>query len=179
MGRPGGRISCPSQTQARRANEREREAGADEATNFPVRPLPLGREARGELLRRGARFSASQAIYREHEGSEGSTPSQAGLDVLILLLLLVLGQDLVRVLASVGGRVGIRDTDVKDCRRAPPPESVDGHIAAEFWRFLCAGCGSPCVAVPTSVDEGFVSMRNSPRKIILLGSPLIMKVART
>jgi hypothetical protein len=55
-------------------------------------PLPFRREARGELLGSCARLSASQSAHRKHERSEGTAPSQAGVDVvLVLLLLLVLG----------------------------------------------------------------------------------------
>jgi hypothetical protein len=51
MGGSGCRVACPSQVQTRRSDEREREAGADEDAHFRVRPLPFGREARGEPLR--------------------------------------------------------------------------------------------------------------------------------
>ena len=39
--RSGSWVASASQAQARRPNERDREAGADEATYFAVRPLPL------------------------------------------------------------------------------------------------------------------------------------------
>ncbi len=132
--RSGSWVARTSQAHARRSNERDREAGADEPAYRRVLPLPLGREARGELLRCCARFRASQAVHREHERREGASPGQAGPDVLLLLLLLVFRQDLVRVLTSVGGRVGISDSDVKDSRRALPPEPVGRNIAAEIWR---------------------------------------------
>jgi hypothetical protein len=61
-------------------------------------------------------------------GSEGASPGQAGLNILILLLLLVSCQDLVRILVLVAGRAGISDSDVKDSRRAPPPEPVDRDV---------------------------------------------------
>jgi hypothetical protein len=84
--------------------------------------------------------------------SEGASPGQAGLDVLVLLLLLMSCQDLVWILVSVAGRVGISDSDVKDSRRAPPPEPVDRDIATEFWWLLCTVSVVPSVAVPASVD---------------------------
>jgi hypothetical protein len=62
----------------------------------------------------------------------------------------------VRILVSVAGRVGISDSDVQDSRLAPPPEPVDRNVTAEFWGLLCAFSIVPSVAVPTSVDLGFV-----------------------
>jgi hypothetical protein len=46
----GSWVARTSQTHARRSDEHDREAGADEATYFAIRPLPFRREARGELL---------------------------------------------------------------------------------------------------------------------------------
>jgi hypothetical protein len=89
--RLGSWVARTSQTHARRSDELDREARADEATYFAIRPLPFRREAQGELLRSCARFSASQSVHREHERSEGATPGQAGVGVLVLLLLLMLG----------------------------------------------------------------------------------------
>ncbi len=89
--RSGSWVARASQTHARRSDERDRKAGADEATYFAIRLLPFNREARGELLRSCARLSASQFVHREHERSEGAAPSQAGVDVLVLRFLLVLG----------------------------------------------------------------------------------------
>jgi hypothetical protein len=105
--RSGSWVARTSQTHARRSDERDGEAGADEATYFAIRPRPFRREARGELLGSCARLSASQSVRRKHERSEGAALSQAGVNVLVLLLLLVLGQDLVRILASVVRSVGI------------------------------------------------------------------------
>jgi hypothetical protein len=61
-------------------------------------------------------------------------PNQAGLGVLVLLLLLVLGQDLVRILAAVIWSVGICDANVEDIRHSAPPEFVDANVATEFWK---------------------------------------------
>jgi hypothetical protein len=80
--RSGCWVARASQTHARRPDERDREAGADEATYFAIRPLPFRQEARGELFRSCARLSASQSVHREHERSEGTAPSQAGVNVL-------------------------------------------------------------------------------------------------
>jgi hypothetical protein len=99
-----------------------------------------------------ARLGCSQAVNREYEGSEGASPGQPELDVLDLLLLLVLCQDLVRILVSLAGRVGISDSNVKDSRRAPPPEPMDRDVAAEFWWLLCTFSIVSSVAVLTSVD---------------------------
>jgi hypothetical protein len=135
----GSWVTRTSQAHARRLDEPDREAGADEATYFAIRPLPFRREARGELLGSCARLSASQSVHRKHERSEGTAPSQAGVDiVLVLLLLLVLGQDLVRILASVVRSVGIYNANVKDSRRSAPPEAVDANVVTEFWRWICA-----------------------------------------
>jgi hypothetical protein len=60
--RSGSWVARASQTHARRSDERDREAGVDEATYFAIRPLPFRREARGELLRSCARLSASQLV---------------------------------------------------------------------------------------------------------------------
>jgi hypothetical protein len=61
-------------------------------------------------------------------------PNQAGLGVLVRLLLLVLGQDLVRILAAVIRSVGICDANVEDSRHSAPPEFVDANVATEFWK---------------------------------------------
>jgi hypothetical protein len=61
--------------------------------------------------------------------NEGTAPSQAGVDVLVLLLLLVLGQNLVRILASVVRSVGICDANVEDSPCSAPPESLDADVA--------------------------------------------------
>jgi hypothetical protein len=150
--RSGSWIAITSQTYARHSDERDREAGADEATYFAIRPLPFRREARGKLLRSCAHLSASQSVHRERERREGTAPSQAGVDVLVLLLLLVLGQDLVRILALVVRSVGICDANVKDSRRSAPPESVNANVAPKFRRWLCAWRCCPRVAAPTCVD---------------------------
>ncbi len=71
----------------------------------------------------------NETVNREHKRSEGTLSSQAGPYVLCLLLLLLLCQNLVRVLAGVGGRVGICDMNIKDSRRAPPPEPVGCDVA--------------------------------------------------
>jgi hypothetical protein len=76
-------------------------------------------------------------------------PSQAGVNVLLLLLLLVLGRNLVRILASVVRSVGICDANVKDSRRSAPLESVDANVATKFWGWLCAWRCCPRVAAPT------------------------------
>jgi hypothetical protein len=107
--RSGSWVARTSQAHARRSDKRDLEAGADEATYFAIRPLPFRREAQGELLCSCAHLSASQSVHQEHERSEGTAPSQAGVDVLVLLLLLVLGQDLVKILASVVRSAGICD----------------------------------------------------------------------
>jgi hypothetical protein len=60
--RLGSWVARTSQAHARRSDERDREAGVDEATYFAIRPLPFRREARGELLRSCARLSASQLV---------------------------------------------------------------------------------------------------------------------
>jgi hypothetical protein len=120
------------------SDERDREAGADEATYFAIRLLPFRREKRGEPLCSCTRLSASQSVHRKQERSEGNAPSQAGLNVLVILLLLVLGQDLVRMLAAVVQSVGICDANVEDSRRSAPPESVDANVATKFWRWLWA-----------------------------------------
>jgi hypothetical protein len=148
--RSGNWVARTSQAHARHSDERDREAGANEATYFAIRPLSFRREARGELLGSCARLSASQSVHR-HERSEGTAPGQAGVDVLVLLLLLVLGQDLVRILASVVRRsVGICDANVEDSRRSAPPESVDADVTpAKFRRWLCAWRCCPRVAAPT------------------------------
>jgi hypothetical protein len=138
-----------TQAQARRSDERDREAGADKATYFAIRPLPFRLETRGELLCSGARLSASQSLHQKHERSEGTAPIQAGLDVLLLLLLLLHGQDRVRILASVVQSVGICDANVEDSRRSTPPESVDANVATKFWRWLCAWSCCPRVATQT------------------------------
>jgi hypothetical protein len=82
-------------------------------------------------------------MHQKQERSEGMALSQAGLDILVLLLLLVLGQDLVRILATVVRSVSICDADVKDSRRSTPPESVNANVATKFWRWLCAGSCCP------------------------------------
>jgi hypothetical protein len=73
-----------SQAYACRLDERDREAGADEATYFAIRPFSFRREARGELLGSCARLGASQSIHREHERSEGTAPSQVGVVVVVV-----------------------------------------------------------------------------------------------
>jgi hypothetical protein len=75
-------------------------------------------------------------------------PCQAGIDVHILLLLLLLGQDLVRSLASVVQSLGIRDANVEDSPCSAPPESVDGNVTSDIrWRLCALSCCS-CVAAP-------------------------------
>jgi hypothetical protein len=147
--RSGSWVARTSQAYARRSDELDREAGADKATYFAIRPLTFRQEARGELLGSCARLSASQSVHREHERSEDTLPSQAGVDVLVLLRLLLLGEDLVRILASVVRSVGICDANVEDSRRSAPPESVDADVAPKFWRWLCAWRCCARVAAPT------------------------------
>jgi hypothetical protein len=82
--RSGSWVARTSPAYARRSDEHDREAGADEATYFAIRLFPFRREARGELLGSCARLSASQTIHREHERSEGTAPSQAGVVVVVV-----------------------------------------------------------------------------------------------
>jgi hypothetical protein len=82
--RSGSWEARTSQAHARRSDERDREAGADEATYFAICPFPFCREARGKLLGSCARLSASQSVHREHERSEGTAPSQAGVVVVVV-----------------------------------------------------------------------------------------------
>jgi hypothetical protein len=55
----------------------------------------------------------------------------------------MLGQDLVRILASVVRSIGICDANVEDSRRSAPPESVDSNVGSSGRRRRTRpGCGS-------------------------------------
>jgi predicted RNA binding protein YcfA (HicA-like mRNA interferase family) len=104
---------------------------------------------------------ASHAIYQEHKRSEVVIPSQAGLDVLVLLLLLVSGQDLVRILASVGWSIGISsDLKVKDSHHSTLPESIDANVTMKIWRRLYAVSCCPHVAsfFPLFLDSSSIRL---------------------
>jgi hypothetical protein len=144
LARSGSWVARTSQAHARCSDERDQEAGADEATYFAIRPLPFRQEARGELLGSCTRPSASQSVHRKHERSEGAAPSQAGVDILVLLLLLVLGRNLVRILAAVVRSVSICDANVEDSRRSTSP-TVPQSSGGEKNAWSCC----PHVATPT------------------------------
>ena len=107
-------ISGSPQALACGAGQCDGEAGPDEATHFRVRPVPFGSEARCEPLARSLGLAATHTIHREHEGGEVPASGQAEIQVLVPFLLLVTLEDLGGVLPSVGRRIRVRHSDVKD-----------------------------------------------------------------
>jgi hypothetical protein len=74
-------------------------------------------------------------------------PSQTMLNIFVFLLLLLFGKD-PRVLAAVEWRVGISDSNVKDCCWASTPEALDGNIATEFGGGALHHLRSPLLCCP-------------------------------
>ena len=153
MGWTGCRVPRPAEAKARGSDQCHRQAGANKSAHFGVGSFPLGSEAGGETPACSVCLCPSEPIYREHKGGELASASLASQVVLLLLLLLMFFQDFLRVLVSIGGCVRVRDTDVEDGCGATPPESVDGHIAAEFW---VSASGPYPIAALTRMDQRFV-----------------------
>jgi hypothetical protein len=153
MGGSGGRVSGSSKAHARGANQCDREAGSNVSAHFGVRSIPFGCKFDGKLLSSSHCLQSLQTIHREHEGSEVSAPRQAKVEVLLLRLLLVSGQDLCWILLYVRRCVGVGDPNIEDRRRSLAPKAVGCHIATEFRRNHCDTVDSSTSScVPTRVD---------------------------
>ena len=80
-----------------------------------------------------------------------AAPLKAGGQILCLLFLLVPSQDFDWIVATVRGRIGVRDSNIEDCRGAASPESMDGDVASSVGCCLYSRC-SGCLHAPTCID---------------------------
>ena len=152
-------VPGPSQAQAGCPDERVSHPRPCVATQLRVRALPLGCQARSHSLHRSFSFLAWQAVHREDKRSELATPSQARLEIPVLLPLFVARQDFRRILTSMRRRVGVDDAHIKDGCGPALPEATDCHVSSRLrWEDfrVCWRCCCLLPVVLTRVDEWFV-----------------------
>ena len=78
-------------------DNRDAHACTHEATNDRVRPLPFVGESQGESFEELSCFTPDQPISGDDKRSEVLALFETGLQVLLLLLAFVGGEDLVRI----------------------------------------------------------------------------------
>ena len=139
--RRGIPIPCSSQAQAGCSHQSKGQARAHEATHLRVRSHPLPRESRSQFASCSLALLSLESVHREHEGSELAPGCQAAIQVLALLFVLVLGQDLDGILATIRRRIGVSHSDVEDGRRTPLPEASATDVASALWWDGCGASG--------------------------------------
>jgi hypothetical protein len=136
------------------------EPGSHELAALAVRATPFASQAFGQLLCGSRRLRGSHPVRGEDQRRRVSTALQAGLEILSLFGLLLVGQDLARRRTEVGLRISISDADVKDGSVATAPEavgtdipSVVGAVHREAVLVECRLC--PSVFRPPDTNKRF------------------------